>query len=350
MGLFRVFKDVFTCRPKSKIIYLPLLITLAFLVLVGRGCIFRQATNYTGSHFNRGTNAVWLGVEWVNEPQSDAAIASLADDLKLREIQYVYVFTSYLKPSGAFNSTYSHAAEFTHALKIHYPAINIQAWIGLPLNQTGIFSSEGYVDLGDPSVRHKIADFCAGLMQQGDFDGVHLDAEPIPSGNQDVLTLLDEIRQAIGPQMKLSIAARRIWPWFQDIPLPILKQGAWSAAYYREIAGHVDQMAVMLYDSGLPRPELYRLWGWLQVTEISRALAGADVDLFLGIPTSEEKTRTHSPTAENMVSGLQGVIDGLNDSGNASQRVTGVAIYPYWETDAAEWAVYENLWLGRETK
>jgi hypothetical protein len=29
------------------------------------------------------------------------------------------------------------------------------------------------------------------------------------------------------------------------------------------------------------------------------------------------------------------------------QTVTGVAIYPHWETDAAEWAEYDKLWLGR---
>jgi hypothetical protein len=27
--------------------------------------------------------------------------------------------------------------------------------------------------------------------------------------------------------------------------------------------------------------------------------------------------------------------------------VTGVAIYPYWETDAAEWSIYDKLWLGK---
>ncbi|MSP11486.1 MAG: hypothetical protein EXR62_00880 [Chloroflexi bacterium] len=285
------------CRPHC----LQFVVVLIFLAMVGCGCNFRSATNYAGSYFNRGTNAAWLGVEWINEPQPPTAIAGLADELKLRELRYIFVFASYLKLSGEFNPTYSHAAEFTRALKTQYPGINIQAWIGLPLNQAGLFASDGYVDLSDTSVRRRIADFCARLMQQGNFDGVHLDAEPVPSGNKDVITLLDEIRQAIGPQATLSIATRRILPLFQDSPLSILPQVAWSAAYYREIASHVDQIAVMLYDSGLPRPELYRLWGWLQVKEISQA-------------------------------------------------VMGVAIYPYWETDATGWAAYENLWLGRETK
>jgi hypothetical protein len=27
--------------------------------------------------------------------------------------------------------------------------------------------------------------------------------------------------------------------------------------------------------------------------------------------------------------------------------ITGIAIYPYWETSADEWAVYASTWLGR---
>ena len=68
--------------------------------------------------------------------------------------------------------------------------------------------------------------------------------------------------------------------------------------------------------------------------------------MFIGIPTSEEETATHRPKAENMASGLQGLVDGLNHTRAKPRVVTGVAIYPDWETDEAEWATYEALWLG----
>jgi hypothetical protein len=83
------------------------------------------------------------------------------------------------------------------------------------------------------------------------------------------------------------------------------------------------------------------------VVGISQALHGTGVELFFGVPTSEEKTATHRPEAENMASGLLGVIDGLNDAAARPSATTGVAIYPYWETDDAEWAAYDRLWLGR---
>lgn len=307
------------------------------LIVIGRECIFRPKTNFPGGHFNQSTNAVWLDVEWVNEPHGAEEIIALADTLNRRQIRHVFAYASYLKPDGRFNPTYSHAAGFIQTLKATQPDFSVQAWIGLPLR---------YINLNDVAVREQVAEFCVGLVQEEGFNGIHLDPEPIPSDNIDVLNLLDEVRGALGPEPILSIATRRIWPIFPDMQWPIVSQVAWSASYYREVARRVDQIAVMTYDSALPLPVLYRQWMRFQVIEISNAVDGTGVQLFFGIPTSEEKTWTHWPSAENMRSGLQGLIDGLNDAKAQAAAVTGVAIYPYWDTDKAEWAIYEALWLG----
>jgi len=290
---------------------------------------------------------VWLGVEWVKEPQESDEITALANDLNRREIRYVFVYASYLRSDGEFSATYSYAAEFTRGLKTVQPSLSVQAWVGLPLKRAWFLGGYGYVDLGDTNTRQQIVAFCADLIRHGGFDGVHLDPEPVLTGDTDVLILLNEVRRAIGPNSTLSMATRRIWPVFSDVGLPFARQVAWRASYYREIAKRVDQIAVMTYDSGLPLPELYRQWGRFQVIEISRAIDGTGVDLLFGIPTSEEKTWSHWPNAENMMSGLLGVIDGLNDADARPSAVTGVAVYPYWETDATEWATYESLWLDR---
>ena len=84
-----------------------------------------------------------------------------------------------------------------------------------------------------------------------------------------------------------------------------------------------------------------------QVLEIGRATSGQKVAVFFGVPTSEERTRTHWPNAETMQSGLEGVLDGLNAADARPSGEIGVAIYPYWETDEVEWATYKTLWLGR---
>ncbi len=140
------------------------------MATIGRACIFRPATHYPGSHFNRGTNAAWLDVEWVNEPHSAQEITTLADDLARRQIRYVFVYASYLKSNGRFNPTYGYMRSFVSQLKAANPALHIQAWIGLPLR---------YVDLND-AMREEIIRFCADLVRTTGVDGIHLDPEPIP--------------------------------------------------------------------------------------------------------------------------------------------------------------------------
>jgi hypothetical protein len=322
---------------RQRSLVLRWVLVLVILVFVERACIFRPATHYPGSHFNRGTNAAWLGVEWVNEPHSAQEIAVLADDLNRRQIHYVFVYTSYLKPDGRFSLTYDYLGDFVSQLKTADGTLHIQAWVGLPL---------GYADLNDASVREGVVQFCVDLVRTTAVDGIHLDPEPVPTDEESVLALLGDLHDALDPESTLSIAARRIWPIFPNVQWPVVGQVAWHASYYLEVASRVDQVVVMTYDSAMPLACLYRHWTRFQVIEISRTVDGTGAQLFFGIPTSEEKTWTHWPQAENMRSGLEGVIDGLNDAGSRPAAVAGVAIYPYWETDEAEWRIYEELWLG----
>jgi hypothetical protein len=322
--------------------WLLVVINLFGCALVARGCVFRPATDYPGSRFNRGTNAVWLGVEWVNEPHTPADIAALAHALQQRQMQTVFVYTSYLQTDGAFNQTFHHAIDFIAAFKRAAPGITVLAWIGLPLKTSG--SGDAYhVELNNNATRRKIVAFCNSLVDQHGFDGIHLDPEPVKSGNRDVLVLLEELRAALDPGTVLSIAGRRIWHLYPAAPWPLIEHVSWREDYYQDIARRVDQIAVMAYDSRLPLAWMYREWMQFEVISLSNALAGIEVELLLGIPTSEEETSTHSPRAENVRSALEGVIAGLNDKATHPGVVDGVAIYPEWETDADEWAVYKTL-------
>src|SRR6185503_15615739 len=87
----------------------------------------------------------------------------------------------------------------------------------------------------------------------------------------------------------------------------------WSGDYFRLVARHVDQIAVMTYDSTMQTTFLYRQWMRFQAMNISRALENERVELFFGLATSEEYSATHYPPAENITNGLPGLIDGLND-------------------------------------
>jgi hypothetical protein len=39
------------------------------------------------------------------------------------------------------------------------------------------------------------------------------------------------------------------------------------------------------------------------------------------------------------------LVVGLNDWESRPERITGVAIYPYWETSDDEWSQYRSLWV-----
>jgi hypothetical protein len=312
-------------------------LTVLWLIVFGRGCVFRPKSTCPGAHFNKGSNAAWLGVEWVSQPHQAAEILTLSMDLAERQITTVYVYTSYYKPEGGFNLTYAYAADFVATLKSFAPDLIVQAWVGLPLDT---------MNLNSRAVRRDVVDFCATLVQDAGFDGLHVDPEPVEDGDSSVLALLDDLREALDPEAVLSITGRRIWPIFPTIRWPFVGQWSWRTSYYQKVARRVDEIAVMVYDSAMPTSGLYRYWTKFQVIALSRALVYSDVRLFIGIPTSDEVSSTHKPGAENIRSGLRGTVDGLNDWATWADVVTGVAVYPYWETDVREWRIYQSLWLG----
>ncbi|HEX5415537.1 MAG TPA: glycosyl hydrolase family 18 protein [Chloroflexota bacterium] len=314
---------------------------------MGRYLLFRPSTRFPGDHFNTGQNAIWLDLNWVNEPTSKESIRSLATELRDHQIRYVSVYTSYLKANDRFNPTYAYAADFTRSLKSEDRGVIVLAWIGLPLESSTFPSGNGNVDLSNPRTRQYIASFCADRITQDGFDGVHLDPEPVPNGDEDLLTLLDDVRQTIPKSSLLSLATRHIQPIMSDTPVPVLDQLLWQSRYYSEVADRVDQVALMTYDSHLPLGTLYRTWVRFQVIALTDALKDTNRQVLIGVPTSEERTPSHWPGAENMETGLSGTIDGLNDKASVDSVVTGVAIYPEWETGQAEWQEYQSLWLRR---
>jgi hypothetical protein len=282
-----------------------------------------------------------LGVEWVREPVPEAEIMTLIADLRRRRIAHAFVFVSHLRSDGDFDQRFSNASRLVDVANRADPSLRLYAWVGLPLDGLG-----EQVDLRNGNTRQKVVSFCSYLVRDVGFGGVHIDPEPVRSDDRGLLLLLEDVRSALAPDAVLSVATRRIWPLFPHVRWPLVGRFAWGSRYYSEVAERADQIAVMTYDSALPSALLYRLWVRAQVVEISRAVARTDVQVFIGIPTSEERTWTHRPNAETIEAGLAGVVDGLRDRRACQASIAGVAVYPYWETDDDEWRAYEELWLG----
>ncbi|MBC7813456.1 MAG: hypothetical protein H7175_20010 [Burkholderiales bacterium] len=290
--------------------------------------------------------AAWLGVEWSMDAHSDAEIEALAQELQAHEIDYAFVYVSYLKSGDFFNPTFDHAATFTQRMHELAPDVTLLAWVGVPIQMTqpdGVYVANR---LESADVRAMIAEFGAQTVSELGFDGVHLNAELIPEGDEAFIATLEALRDALPPEAILSTAvhALRLTENVTDIPYPTMAHH-WSADYLRRVAQNADQVALMAYDSGLPFPADYREWMAYQVRASADALSGVDVNFLIGVPTSEELTPSHNTTAESLTNALVGLRAGFAAS-DSPQVIDGLAVYPYWETSADEWALLDTLLHG----
>ncbi|GIK26954.1 MAG: hypothetical protein BroJett007_00920 [Chloroflexota bacterium] len=280
--------------------------------------------------------AAWIGVEWAMEPHDPAELRGLAADLSDRRIRFAYLYVSYLRPDGTFNPTFDHARTLTDTLRALAPDITLLAWIGVPIQGS---DPDGFEinRLEDTTIRGSIAKFAAFSVSELGFDGVHLNAELAANGDTALLDTLRGMRESMPDDALLSTTAHalRLTEPVTFIPYPAAAHH-WSVDYLRDVAATVDQIALMAYDSGLPFPADYRRWMTYQVVTATEALAGASTDLVVGIPTSEEWTPSHQTQGETLDTALWGLRNGLAQSASP-QTLSGIAIYPYWETSADEW-------------
>jgi len=287
-------------------------------------------------------NGAWISIDWTSQAVDETAVAQLAESASIRQIQYLFPFTTYLKSDGTFSQSYTFATEFITQFRRYNQETLLLAWVGIPLQNDRHTGIEGWVDLADKSTRDEIVTFVAKLVKETDFDGVHLNVETVRNNNPDYLLLLDELRAAMDSRHILSVASSYWMPAALN-KLPLVDGFKWSAGYYQAVANRVDQLATMTYDSVMPHPALYRLWLREQVREINKSLVGSDVDLLIGISISREHTTTHDPNAENMHNGLAGICASLSEL-EAEHIVDGVSIYASWEADTTDWQTWEN-WI-----
>jgi hypothetical protein len=280
-------------------------------------------------------NAAWVSVDWTSQPVDEMAVSQLAESAKSRNLKYLFPYASYLKPDGSFSLSYKYASEFISTFRKSNKDVRILAWIGLPLANNHPIGVQGWVDLSAQDTREQIVQFITDLIEQSNFNGVHINAETVQNNDPNFLKLLDQVRQNMGKDKIISIAGSHWYPDYVNI-LPIIRDFRWTSSYYQEVGQRVDQIATMTYDSYTFHPALYRLWMREQVKWISSSLEDSDVELFIGISVSQEKTRSHQPVTESLANGLAGVCAGLT----TPKTVEGVAVYADWEFAESE----EQLW------
>lgn len=290
-------------------------------------------------------NAAWLSVDWTSRSFSDEQISSLAVQARQRKLAYLYPFTTYLQQDGTFSAPESQSADFVKKYKQINPDTRLLAWIGVPLLNSHSYGVQGWVDLTQPAIRRQITAYAARLVKDTGFDGIHIDVETIWNDDQAFLTLLDEMRAAIGPGALLSLATPHWMPPPLD-RLPWVSTLRWSGAYYRDVALRSDQLVLMGYDSWVPVEALYRLWLREQVRGIDLALRGTPAQFIVGISVSREISRSHIARVETLAAGLAGTCAAISDKASQVGQPAGVALYASWAAADADWQLWD-AWVGK---
>jgi hypothetical protein len=217
------------------------------------------------------------------------------------------------------------------------PRIRVQAWLGDVLATE---SPDG-MRLERPGTRAAVVASTRQILAVG-FDGVHFDLEPLHSGDEDYLTLLDSLRGVTRARdAQLSVAAL---PGFHSFWGTVAGHPKWwSQEFFGQVARRVDQIAVMSYDTMQPLESTYG--GYVaQQTSLALEVTPDSTDLLMGLPFFHENRFGHWNHAETVPAAVRGVRLGLSrtDSGRAG---FGVALYVDFAAEEKDWTAYREGWV-----
>jgi len=264
--------------------------------------------------------AFWMEHPWSTMMAPD--FQKLQEQIATHHIDTLYFHVGPLSPSGQLATDLSISTEQLRSL-----GTTNYAWIGQVRSK---------IDLDDPTVRAQIIQSAAWVLSQG-FDGIHLDIEPVRADDTGFLSLLKELRAA--SPAKISVAMDEWQPEFLSKWLSKLFnvsiQSYWSSSQVTALAPYLDELVVMTYDTGFHDPALYEWWVEQQTVALSNVVPDT-VQVRIGIPSYTEGASI-DPAAENLSTGLAGFKRGVQNVRSNLSRLSGLAVYPYWEMDSADW-------------
>ncbi|MFD5776994.1 glycoside hydrolase family 18 protein [Streptomyces fungicidicus] len=324
-------------------------LVLALLLLVpllAAGTALR--VNYMGDPadgtYTRDRDAMWLGHAWVDGRKKDADVTALARRLEDTGIRDLYVHSGPLEHDGTLpESAYPRARWLIDAVHRELPGVRVQAFLG------DVLATEGPdgMRLTRAATRAAVVRSAGQVLDAG-YDGVHLDLEPLHSGDRDYLSLLDDLRALTRAEdARLSVAAHQI------DPLPALHAVAglfadhpkwWSQEFFGQVARRVDQIALMSYDTAQPLEGTYG--GYVaQQTSLALEVTPPTTHLLMGLPFYYESNPSHWGHAETVAAAVRGVRLGLSRT-DADRELFGVAPYIDFAATETNWEEYREGWVN----
>jgi hypothetical protein len=313
----------------------------AVLVLLNVGFVALSVNSFgTPSPTARGTghDAEWLGHAWVDGRKGQSDVDALAREMCSTGISDLFVHSGPFRHDGTLDPALRPKARWlVDALHTALPGVRVQAWLGA-------HPTPSELHLRSATTRANLVASVAQVLDD-DFDGVQYDFEPLDDGNQDLLPLLQTTHELTQQRHKvLSLAASYTEPLPGMAAVVRLAPGRlalWSNGYLHRLALELDQIALMVYDTGLPTRDSYA--GYTRhATERALAAVPADVALFIGVPAYHEDNLRHHPNAEVLPAALRGVRLALGD--RPPRPNFGVALYVDFAATPADWASYRHDW------
>lgn len=288
-------------------------------------------------------NGIWLSHGWlggdkwfeentktnkIKEFRNLTQIHALAKTLRQHHIQDIF---PHLCPSDPYGKLPKVDDAQVERFLAEFHDFRVIPWIGGPAGPSTRTANAKWRATFIESITNLLA-------THSGFAGVQINIEPLTSGDKDFLKLLEEIHAALPKGKLLSVAAYpppTRWQPFADVH--------WDENYFHEVARRSDQLAVMMYDTGVHVPKIYE---HLMADWTSQVLSWSDgKPVLLGIPTYDDaEVGYHSPKVENMRTALLGIHKALT-AAPLPPSYQGVALYCEWETDKDEWNYFQDHFL-----
>ena len=304
-----------------------------------------------GRH-DKGRNAIWMQHGWLGDdawftannrnpkkPQfrSAAQIRKMAVTMRRHHVTDLYLHLCPTQGDGSIMGVdHAQTERFLNETK----GLRVFPWVGGRSDKDARPADEKWR-------KRFIATSMALLKRHPRLAGVHLNIEPWKTGNQEMLTLLDELRAALPTGKQLSVSAYSPTPFGKPFP-----ELSWNPQYFQEVARRVDQMAVMSYDTSIPLDKVY-IWlmgRWTrQILELAATSGAAQPpQILMGAPNYDDDVIYHRPHVENLETALSGIHEGLSSYAKLPAQYQGVAIYCEWEMDEKEWGEWRGKFAGND--
>ncbi len=331
-----VSKKLWHCvwRPPWRVF--TVLILLAGMVVISYW-IWIPGTQIIDGRHNLNLNGIWIQHGWLGDDawfernsrdksrfRSMEHVNQLAEQLTENGIKYLYPHLCPCEHNGHIAAVdFDQTERFLDSIG----DINVLPWIG------GVLDVHCFPAI--PGWRQRFITSTLELLEAHPrLAGVHINIEPMPSGNPHFLTLLEELRATMPDGKVLSLAA---------YPPPSLwhpmKEVHWDESYYRQVSAHSNQLAVMMYDTAIRFPKIYQN---LMVEWTREVLSWApDSNVLLGVPAYDDMgVGYHHPEVENLENSILGIHTGLSKFEMLPANYQGIALYCEWEMDSSEWEYF----------